>query len=606
MGTGVRESLELILARYAHARVHDPFGKQHELWNVFEGLRQAFLGHRSVTKRPTLQVSWSIGQGVWAKVPWIAFLDKRETETTQEGVYCVYLFRQDMSGLYLTFNQGVTRLQNERGKVEARRILRDRATELRPVCADLAARAFVLDDKIDLRADRGLGADYEDSTIAYKLYGANVVPGDDALEDDLEPVLTAYDRYLETRKQGKGLEPTIGKSEPELPYEPQAAVNALVDYIAGQRFVFEPWQVAAYVVALRTKPFVILAGVTGTGKSKLPALVARGTGSKSHLLPVRPDWTDSADVLGYSDLQGNFRPGMVLELAQRAVRDPWQHWVCIVDEMNLARVEHYFAEILSRIEDRHIPPGGGFASGPLLSQTLRNVDAEWLSVVLPANLALVGTVNMDETAHGFSRKVLDRAFTLELSDVDLTMWKPNESEAGAAPAEARRWPVNAWYPRSITLGGLRELSEEEGDQVSRVIKTLTEVNRLLTQAQLQVGYRTRDEVALFVLHASQIASSFVTRSGHRVDPLDLALHMKVPSRIVGGSGAIKRVLLQMLGWARGGKPLVDEDEAGPILDEWRGAGRPGTLEGAHYPRTAARLCLMWERFQAEGFTSFWL
>jgi hypothetical protein len=126
-------------------------------------------------------------------------------------------------------------------------------------------------------------------------------------------------------------------------------------------------------------------------------------------------------------------------------------WTCIVDEMNLARVEQYFAEVLSLIEDRHPAPGGGFASQPLLSRLPREEDTEWAAVNLPPNLALIGTVNMDETTHGFSRKVLDRAFTLELSDIDLTLW----AEAAPVTHDRPAWPVSVWYPRATSLAGLR-------------------------------------------------------------------------------------------------------------------------------------------------------
>jgi 5-methylcytosine-specific restriction protein B len=214
----------------------------------------------------------------------------------------------------------------------------------------------------------------------------------------------------------------------------------------------------------------------------------------------------------------------------------------------------------------------------------------------------VGTVNMDESTYGFSRKVLDRAFTLEFSDIDLTAWDTD----GQAEIPPRRWPVTAWFPRAIQLSDLESLSEEERRLIDQVVEALIEVNKLLIQAQLQVGYRSRDEIALFVLHAQETASLFVTSEGDMVDPLDLALQMKILPRIVGGSNTIRRVVIQLLGWTYQDKPFESEDEAGEVLQAWSSAGHPFALEGAKYPRTAARLCLMWKRLLSEGFTSFWL
>ncbi|MGI6468683.1 MAG: AAA family ATPase, partial [Syntrophomonadaceae bacterium] len=173
------------------------------------------------------------------------------------------------------------------------------------------------------------------------------------------------------------------------PFNMDEKVSELVQTILSQGYTFEPWQIAAFVAALKTKPFVILAGVSGTGKSKLPSLIAEATGAEKLLIPVRPDWTDSSDVLGYCDLQGSFRPGSLLSYAKKAQENENKQFVCIMDEMNLARVEHYFAEVLSQIEDRHRCDNGGFASNALISQKLLNEHQIWAEQGLPAILLLL-------------------------------------------------------------------------------------------------------------------------------------------------------------------------------------------------------------------------
>ena len=150
------------------------------------------------------------------------------------------------------------------------------------------------------------------------------------------------------------------------------------------------------------------------------------------------------------------------------------------------------------------------------------------------------------------------------------------------------------------------MSEFEEAEIDKIIKILTEINGFLAHAQLQVGYRTRDEIVLFVLHAKDFKSSFVTPSGEPVNPLDLALHMKVLPRIIGGSSPVRRTVLRLLGWSWKGKPFQNDEDATPIIEDWDMNGRPGSIAGAQYPRTAARLCLMWDRLSSEGFTSYWL
>ncbi len=381
-------------------------------------------------------------------------------------------------------------------------------------------------------------------------------------------------------------------------------VEKIISYIKSKGFIYEPWQIAQYITAIRTKPFVILAGISGTGKSKLPALVAEATGGESRLIPVRPDWTDSSDILGYVDLQGDFRPGSLLEAAHEAMCDQEKFWICIIDEMNLSRVEHYFAEILSKIEDRDGNPQSGYKSKPLLGKSLKETDSEWANVVLPPNFCIVGTVNMDESSHGFSRKVLDRAFTIEFSEVELDTL--NLDTKGAVET-AIDWPPKKWFPKAIRLAELmKDIDEKDKNEVIKAVEALKEINALLTPAQLQIGYRTRDEIALFLIHAKDIQDSFRETNGENVDPLDLAFQMKILPRIVGGSAVIQEVVLGLLGWAVNGTPFKAEEDGRPTLENWKDEGRPTKIPRTRYPRLAARLCLMWERLLAEGYTSYWL
>ncbi len=382
------------------------------------------------------------------------------------------------------------------------------------------------------------------------------------------------------------------------------AVEQLIKDIAAEGFIYHPWQIATYITALRTKPFVILAGVSGTGKSKLPKLVAELTGGEHERISVRPDWTDSSDVLGYVDIQGDFQPGVFLQTARQASNDPDRHYVSLVDEMNLARVEHYFAEVLSTIEDRHASENGGFESGRLFPKNTGTQHGDWATQNIPANMGIVGTVNMDESSHGFSRKVLDRAFTIELSEVDLS-WDVSDATA-AGTRERPRWPISFWHCPATRLSEADHSSFQFRTSAETATALLQQVNDCLMRCQLQVGYRTRDEVILFLVNAGEIADSFKTREGGQVDPLDLAIMMKVLPRLVGGSNAIRSTLIGLLGLANSGQPFVSEEDANSLVADWESENRPDALTNTKLPRTAARLCLMWDRLTAEGYTSFWL
>jgi MrcB-like, N-terminal domain/AAA domain (dynein-related subfamily) len=196
----IRDGLEEILTHYGAARANEPL-TGHVLRLTFKGVSDAIAATGVVSKRPNLLGKLSMGQGVWAAIPWIALLDSRETHSIQRGVYCVYLFREDMSGVYLTLAQGVTEPKQRYGNVKkAREHLRARAKNLRQHCKELAQHGFALDDNIDLHTDAPLGRDYEASTIAHKFYATGSLPDDPKLVDDLEALLSAYNRYLEAKE----------------------------------------------------------------------------------------------------------------------------------------------------------------------------------------------------------------------------------------------------------------------------------------------------------------------------------------------------------------------------------------------------------------------
>lgn len=412
----------------------------------------------------------------------------------------------------------------------------------------------------------------------------------------VDAALDAYARLDDLRQPTVVAEPDAADpSSDAAPFPLAAAAEALVVAVAAQGFVYAPWQLAAYLTALRTKPFVLLAGPTGTGKSRLPLLVARLTGGHATLLPVRPDWTDGADALGYTDLHGRFRPGALLRAARAAADDPERPHALVLDEMNLARPEHYLADVLSRLEARR-PTPRGLASGPLLPDA---ADPAWQTVGLPPNLALVGTVNVDESAHGFSPKVLDRAFILELRDTALRRW---QTDVPPAPRLAP-WPAAAFAPRADRLATLHALSDAERRTVEDAVEAVAEIDALLGGGTF--GYRTRDEVALFCLHARDLAGTFRTADGTAVSPLDLALAMKALPRLSGSRAALGPALLALLGFAATGTPFGSDREAAPTLDRWRAARRPAWLDGARWPRTASRLARMHDALVADGFASFW-
>ena len=205
-------------------------------------------------------------------------------------------------------------------------------------------------------------------------------------------------------------------------------ISRIKDYIEAKGFSYQDGLIENFYLSLKSKPFVILAGTSGTGKTRLVRLFAEAIGANTSngrykMVSVRPDWSDSSDLFGHVDLNGKFIPGAIIDFVKRAELDSSHPYFLCLDEMNLARVEYYLSDFLSVIETRDFQ-AGHIVSDPLVSGIYYGSDTaaagRYGTVPFPENLYVIGTVNMDETTFPFSRKVLDRANTIEFSFVDLT------------------------------------------------------------------------------------------------------------------------------------------------------------------------------------------
>jgi 5-methylcytosine-specific restriction protein B len=193
------ETFRLILQRYRLARQQLQFGGHHEIKELFTQIRKLFSVSRPVKAHPHVHVAASYGKGNWATIPWISFLDDRETRSTQSGTYVVYLFKEDGQGCYLKLAQGVTEAEKAYG-AKAPDILGEQAAVIRERLRRLADLGFDLSGKTSLATTQKLGKLYEASTVASKYYSVEAIPNDEALLADLEHLLTAYDEYVRETK----------------------------------------------------------------------------------------------------------------------------------------------------------------------------------------------------------------------------------------------------------------------------------------------------------------------------------------------------------------------------------------------------------------------
>lgn len=371
-----------------------------------------------------------------------------------------------------------------------------------------------------------------------------------------------------------------------------------------------------YITAIKSKPFLLLAGISGTGKSRIVRELARACWDEDseeykaqkprnfEMVQVKPNWHDSTELIGYvSRVNGKaeFVAGDFLKFVARAWQEPDVPYFLCLDEMNLAPVEQYFAEYLSVVESRKVDEDGKIKTDALLKKESEQwyydliarltdndeVKTQFLNegIALPQNLIVVGTVNMDETTFSFSRKVLDRAMTIEMNEVNLLGGLDTRYETIGKLSEEN------------LIGNAVEGVDVYGDNkevCDKVIAYLQSVNDVLDKdgKPFKVAYRTRNEFLLYVVNnlpyctdedGNELSTDYVIARA-----LDEITNMKVLPRIEGDDTKVTDKLLDRL------KSTIEE------------ALKALTGEEQEYKSVSiAKIDEMKTHLDESGYTSYW-
>lgn len=417
--------------------------------------------------------------------------------------------------------------------------------------------------------------------------------------------------------------------------------SGLTYYVNGKDATLNK-DVLSYLSAIRTKPFLLLAGISGTGKSRIVKEMAyascpdegdlrkdKTSPGNYCLVEVKPNWNDSTELLGYETVLdgGNYHLTKFVKFLIKAMQHENVPFFVCLDEMNLAAVEQYFAEFLSILESRK-DVDGTIKSEPLipaaifekyqqklhkelfptkdssntstgagcyttdegtavyLHSTYAKLMEEGLRI--PRNLIVVGTVNMDDTTYQFSRKVIDRAMTIEMNEVNLNdMFDIEKPDALSYREDV---VDKGWFsaPFAQSNNVLQQMNNDERELLAKKIKatigqtdadgttTPDSLEAILGKTPFRIAYRVVNELILhfYALRCWENKETEFEELYNKA--LDNILMMKVLPRIEGNEDLVKEPLAQLATWTE-----------------------------VAYPKANAKIIEMRERLELSHFTSFW-
>lgn len=397
------------------------------------------------------------------------------------------------------------------------------------------------------------------------------------------------------------VKPLITKNHPVVPdvepiLDPKAISHSFSEALKAAHVHFgnsHDARIRTFITSLMAKPLVILTGLSGSGKTQIAIRFGEWLGKeRMHVAPVRPDWTGAEALFGYEDALRqavNGRPAWsvpeTLEFFLRAAADPYYPYLLVLDEMNLAHVERYFADVLSGMES-------GQACLPNLK---KEADGCWRipassveKIPFPTNIFIVGTVNVDETTYMFSPKVLDRANTFEFrvkqEDLADDYIKPIECEQGELGLIRGFLEIgqnNHWH-RDNRFQGKTELAEQ-----------LRNIHGILSIHGFEFGHRVFYEAQRFA------AIYAATGEENAAKILDFIIMQKLLPRLHGSRRRLEDLLRTLAEYCCLGSFSSNQETQSSIFEPEKYSATEAKL-----PISYDKIFRMLQSLRANQFTSF--
>lgn len=357
-------------------------------------------------------------------------------------------------------------------------------------------------------------------------------------------------------------------------------MSQIISSIKRTGLLYEDKLILRYACALMTKPFVILSGLAGSGKTQLALAFARLMSEDAEqqlcVVPVGADWTNREPLLGYPNalkpMEYMEPESGVLQIMMRAQRNPQKPYFLILDEMNLSYVERYFADFLSALESHQ--------DIPLWEKDEESESDVPAKIRLPENLFITGTINVDETTYMFSPKVLDRANVIEfkITEDEMEQFLKQDMNIDIHASDGTCADMGQdFVNRSIA----KETSKSELAQ-----KTLIEFFRVLKKVNAEFGFRSATEIYRFIANTKSCADSMTED-----EILDAAIVQKLLSKLHGSRKKLEPVLKALWGLC-----MPKEHTTETITRD--------NVQHAKFQESADKIQRMMQTALDNGFTSF--